>query len=236
VPRRNLGYRVCCSHPTATRSALGILVVRKRLATQILLCLWLPLQSLTHHMGNWVILTCIMSTIPHKHVHRINFENFCTLKVIRCRHLRFTKLSKGVSKIILKFPHKVIFRTRNYGTLLLAILFLRNDLLEISVELVSCRKSRRPSSINFPPASQVEALDVEILLSSQGSRIVNMEKPSIVYSFLVRAHNLQILRIEQGSTPMIDRSFLLRFSCCYRERTALYTELFSCLSPSWSIP
>jgi hypothetical protein len=53
------------------------------------------------------------------------------------------------------------------------------------------------------PASQVEALDVEILLSSQGSRIVNVEKTSIVYSFLVRA---------QGSTPRIDQSFLLRFS------------------------
>jgi hypothetical protein len=33
------------------------------------------------------------------------------------------KLSKGVSKIVLKFPHEVIFRTRNYGTLLLAFLF-----------------------------------------------------------------------------------------------------------------
>jgi hypothetical protein len=33
------------------------------------------------------------------------------------------KLSKGVSKVIPKFPHKVIFRTRNYGTILLAILF-----------------------------------------------------------------------------------------------------------------
>jgi hypothetical protein len=35
-----------------------------------------------------------------------------------------------------------------------------------------------------------------------------MEKSSIVYSFLVRAHSLQILRIEQGSTPRIDRSIL----------------------------
>jgi hypothetical protein len=43
-------------------------------------------------------------------------------------------------------------------------------------------------------ASQAEALDAGILLSSQGSRIVSVEKSSIVYSFLVRAHNLQILR------------------------------------------
>jgi hypothetical protein len=33
-----------------------------------------------------------------------------------------------------------------------------------------------------------------------------MEKSSIVHSFLVRAHNLQILRIEQRSTPRIDQS------------------------------
>jgi hypothetical protein len=33
------------------------------------------------------------------------------------------KLSKGVSKIVSKFPPEVIFRTRNYGTLLLAFLF-----------------------------------------------------------------------------------------------------------------
>jgi hypothetical protein len=59
-------------------------------------------------------------------------------------------------------------------------------------------------SMDSLPASQVEAIAVEILLSSQGSRKVNVEKSSIVYSFLVRAHNLQILRIEQGSTPRID--------------------------------
>jgi hypothetical protein len=81
VPRRNLGHRVCCSHPTATRSALGIFVVRKQLATKIFsLCLWLLSQSLTHHTSNRVILTCIMSTIPHKHVHRINFEKLSHLK------------------------------------------------------------------------------------------------------------------------------------------------------------
>jgi hypothetical protein len=83
---------------------------------------------------------------------------------------------------------------------------------EISVELVPCRESRRPGRIYSLPASQVEALDVEILLSSQGSRIVNMDKSSIVYSFLVRARNLQILRSEQGSTPRIDQAFWLRFS------------------------
>jgi hypothetical protein len=90
--------------------------------------------------------------------------------------------------------------------------FLHNGLLEIPVDLASCRKSRWPCSIKSPPASQAEALDVEILLSSQGSRILNMEKSSIVYWFLVRAHNLQILRFEQGSAPRIDQSFLLRFS------------------------
>jgi hypothetical protein len=68
------------------------------------------------------------------------------------------------------------------------------------------------ASIPFP-ASQVETIAVEtFLLSSQGSRIVNMEKSSIVHSFLVRALNLQILRIERGSTRRIDRSFMLRSS------------------------
>jgi hypothetical protein len=33
------------------------------------------------------------------------------------------KVKLGVSKIVLKFPHEVIFRTRNHGTLLLAFLF-----------------------------------------------------------------------------------------------------------------
>jgi hypothetical protein len=36
VPRRNLGHHGCCSHVIASRGALGILVVRMRLATQIL--------------------------------------------------------------------------------------------------------------------------------------------------------------------------------------------------------
>jgi hypothetical protein len=58
-----------------------------------------------------------------------------------------------------------------------------------------------------------KTVEVEtFLLSSQGSRIVNMEKSSIVYLFLVRALNLQILKIEQGSTPRIDRSLMLRSS------------------------
>jgi hypothetical protein len=48
-------------------------------------------------------------------------------------------------------------------------------------------------------------------------------RPSCIRSWSV----LQILRIEQGSTPRIDRSFLLCFSCCYHERKAWYTDLFS---------
>jgi uncharacterized Tic20 family protein len=68
------------------------------------------------------------------------------------------------------------------------------------------------ASIPFPLAKW-KTVEVEtFLLSSQGSRIVNMEKSSIVYSFLVRALNLQILKVKQGSTPRIDRSISLRFS------------------------
>jgi hypothetical protein len=81
------------------------------------------------------------------------------------------------------------------------------------------------ASIPFP-ASQVEAVEVEIFLSSQGSRIVNMKKSSTVYSFLVRAHNLQILRIEQGSKPRINRSFLaMLLLAAIANAKALCTEL-----------
>jgi hypothetical protein len=63
------------------------------------------------------------------------------------------------------------------------------------------------ASIPFP-ASQVETVKVEIfLLSSQGSRIVNMEKSSIVHSFLVRAPNPQILK-NQTRKYAQDRSKL----------------------------
>jgi hypothetical protein len=84
---------------------------------------------------------------------------------------------------------------------------------------------------NFFPASQAEALDVEILSSSQGSRIVNMEKSSIVYSFLVRAHNLQILRIEQGSTPRIDPSIFATLLFVAIANTKRCTLSFSCFAP-----
>jgi hypothetical protein len=136
-----------------------------------------------------------------------------------------------VSKIILEYPHEVIFRTRNYGTLLLAFLFLRNGLLEISVELVSCRKSRQPCSINFSHASQVEALDVEVLLSSQGSRIVSMKDSSI--TFLSRSVLLTFKSSEsiKEVNPGSIEAFCYTSLCCYRERKALYTELFSFFSP-----
>jgi hypothetical protein len=71
-----------------------------------------------------------MSTIPHEHVHRA-FTSMCitpTFKIsaLQCNETstrQINKLRKGVSKIVLKFPHEIIFRTRNYRTLLLAFLF-----------------------------------------------------------------------------------------------------------------
>jgi hypothetical protein len=51
---------------------------------------------------------------------------------------------------------------KNFGTLLVAFLVRRNGLLEISVELVSYRKSRRPRSSKSFPASQVEAVEIEV--------------------------------------------------------------------------
>jgi hypothetical protein len=67
----------------------------------------------------------------------------------------------------------------------------------ITVDLVSCCQSRRPCSIKSLPTSQVEAVEVEALLSHQGSRKVNVEKSSIVYSSVTRAYTLPILGIEK---------------------------------------
>jgi hypothetical protein len=87
------------------------------------------------------------------------------------------------------------------------------------------------ASIPFP-ASQVETVKVEtFLLSSQGSRIVNMEKSSIVYSSLVCVLNLQILRIKQGSTPRIDRSSFATLLCVAIANTKRCTLSFLVLLP-----
>jgi hypothetical protein len=87
------------------------------------------------------------------------------------------------------------------------------------------------ASIPFP-ASQVETVKVEtFLLSSQGSRIVNMEKSSIVYSSLVRALNLQILRIKQRGTPRIGRSSFATLLCVAITNTKRCTLSFLVLLP-----
>jgi hypothetical protein len=52
------------------------------------------------------------------------------------------------------------------------------------------------------------------LLSNQGSRIVNMEKSSVVYSFLVRAPNPQILKKNQTGKYAQDRSKLYATLLC----------------------
>jgi hypothetical protein len=80
-------------------------------------------------MGNRVFLTCIMSTIPHEHVHSV-FTSMCiasTFKIIAPQNNESStpqihQLSKGASKIDLKLPHEIILRTINYGTLLQAFL------------------------------------------------------------------------------------------------------------------
>jgi hypothetical protein len=118
------------------------------------------------------------------------------------------EISQGVSKAILKFPHKAVIRMRKYGSSFINLPFPRNARLESPIDLASRRESRQSCSINSFPASQVETVEVEtFLLSSQGSRIVSMEKSSIVHSFLVRALNLQILK-NQTRKYAQDRSKL----------------------------
>jgi hypothetical protein len=87
-----------------------------------------------------------------------------------------------VSKIVLKFPHEVIFRTRNYGTLLLAFLFFVLVLWKsLSTWSLAANHDDLVASIPFL-LSQVEALKLEIFSSNQGSRKVNVEKSSIAFS------------------------------------------------------
>jgi hypothetical protein len=75
-------------------------------------------------MGNRVILTCIMSTIPHKHVHCINFEKKLShLKNHELSKPQIYEVSKGVSEILPKFPHEVIFRTRKFGNSFISLPF-----------------------------------------------------------------------------------------------------------------
>jgi hypothetical protein len=56
-----------------------------------------------------------------------------TLKIIALENNELStpqthKLSKGVSNVVLKFSHEIIFRTRNYGTPSLAF-FLQGNLV-----------------------------------------------------------------------------------------------------------
>jgi hypothetical protein len=117
-------------------------------------------------------------------------EKYCTFKTMSCQHPKICEISKGVSK-----PNEVSAQShypyKKCGNSFISLPFPHNALLESPVDLASCCKSRRPCSINSFSASQAEAIDMEILLSSQGSRIVSVKKSSIVYSFLVRASNPQ---------------------------------------------
>jgi hypothetical protein len=70
------------SHMIATGSALGILVVRMRLAMHTLLNLCLSSQSLTHLVGNRVVLTCIISTLVHENVHCVPI-NMCITPMLK---------------------------------------------------------------------------------------------------------------------------------------------------------
>jgi hypothetical protein len=76
------------------------------------------------------------------------------------------------------------------------------------------------ASIPFP-ASQVETIKVEtFLLSSQGSRIVNLGKSSIVYSFLVRTLNIPILNSNKEVRPGSIKAVCYAPLCCYHQREA----------------
>jgi hypothetical protein len=164
----------------------------------------------------------------------------CTLhelwKVLHFQNNELSKpqiceISKGVRKPILKFPHKAIIRTSKCGNSFISLHFPHNALLESPVNLVTCRQSRQPCSIDPSSASQVEALDVEIRLSSQGSRIVSPENhPSCIRSWPV----LITFKSSESSKevrPGSIEAFCYASLCCYRKREVLYNQLFSFCSP-----
>jgi hypothetical protein len=142
-------------------------------------------------MGNRVILTCIRSTIPHQHMHRINLKSIALSKQWVVKTPKFAKWVKVWASLFWSFRTKPLSVQENVGTLLLAFLFLIMIFRKVRSTWSHAAKLNDPVASNSFSASQAEALDVEILLSSQGSRIVSVKKSSIVYSFLVCASNPQ---------------------------------------------
>jgi hypothetical protein len=89
------------------------------------------------------------------------------------------KVSKGVSKIVLKFPHKNFLPYQKLRSSFTSLPFHRKGLLIIPVDLIPCRQSIRPFS-NQLFSDQISRRS-RSFVSSQGSRKVNVEKSSIVF-------------------------------------------------------
>jgi hypothetical protein len=178
-------------------------------------------------------------------MHRINLKSITLSKQWVAETSNLRNKERCEQDYSLKFLLEDIFRTRNMGTLLLTFLFLVMLFWNVRSAWHHAANPDDLVASNSFSASQVEAIDIEILLSGQGSRIVNTEKSSIVHSFLVRAHNLQILRIEQGSTPRSIETICYAYLCCHRKQknrctlsfsrfASHYGRLFRPLSPSSS--
>jgi hypothetical protein len=136
--------------------------------------------------------------VHHKHhtakayaLHQL--EKCCTFKTTSCQNLKICEISKGVSKIIPWSSHlksSFVYK-RLWNSVCSFPFFVMVYWKSLSIWSLAVNHDDLAASIPFP-ASQVETVQVEtFLLSSQGSRIVNMEKSSIVYSSLVRASNPQ---------------------------------------------
>jgi hypothetical protein len=81
------------------------------------------------------------------------------------------------------------------------------------------------ASILFP-SSQVEMVEVENFLEQ--SRFSNSQHGKVILRVFVLgcAHNPQVLRIEQESTPRIDRSFRLRSSVSLSQAWSIVHRVF----------
>jgi hypothetical protein len=167
----------------------------------------------------------------------------CTLHQFwKILHLKRNELStpliRKLSKVWARFFEVPTWSHLSYKELwnsFISLPFLRNGLLGTSVDLVSCRNSQWPCSIKNLPTGQMEAVEVEILLSSQGSRIVSMKDSSIAFLSRSVLITFKSSELSKGVRPGSIEAFGYTSLWCYHKRKALYTELFSFFSPSRSI-
>jgi hypothetical protein len=137
-------------------------------------------------------------------------EKYCTFKTMSCQNPKICKMSKGVSKPILKFPHKAIIRTRKCGNSFISLPFAHNDLSESPVDLVSCRQAQRPCSIKFLFCQSSGSLRRRTPFEQ--SRFSNSQCEEVVHRVFVLGPCFKSSESNKEVCPGSIEAFLLRSS------------------------